>query len=223
MARLGRSWILSLSLLLGLAPAPQLQAALQATVAAQSEDGPQVLWQGEEATVYRLHSGKLEIAKHRGAFDLALPGLASEPLRIGPRPPAPPAARFSAASKILAVSDVHGRFDTLLALLRGQKVVDGAMRWRFGRGHLVIVGDVMDRGPQVTEAYWFLRGLEAQARRAGGRVHVLLGNHEAMVLAGDVRYTNPKYLHPREGWPSVAEQFGPDSEDRKSTRLNSSH
>ena len=33
--------------------------------------------------------------------------------------------------------------------------------------------------------------LEKQAQEAGGRVHCLLGNHEAMDIYGDLRYISP--------------------------------
>ena len=45
----------------------------------------------------------------------------------------------------------------------------------------------------VTETLWHLFSLEKQARKAGGRVHVLLGNHEAMMLSKDLRYIHEKY------------------------------
>jgi hypothetical protein len=57
----------------------------------------------------------------------------------------------------------------------------------------VVTGDVFDRGAQVTEIFWLLRHLEAQALKAGGRVHALLGNHEVLALQGDERYLHPKY------------------------------
>jgi len=212
MLTFGRSWILALALVLGLAPTLPLRATAQAVATTEGDDGPQVLWKGSEATVYRLRDGKVELQKRHGAFLLPLPGLAAEPLRLEPRAPEPPRARFPRPAKILAVSDVHGRFDTLLRLLKAQKVVDEGLRWRFGKGHLVIVGDVMDRGSQVTETYWFLRALEGAAQRAGGRVHMLLGNHEAMVLSGRMRDANPKYLKPREGWPSPPVLYGEDSD-----------
>ena len=57
----------------------------------------------------------------------------------------------------------------------------------------MITGDVFDRGPKTTEALWLLYALEAQAKTAGGEVHLLIGNHEAITMAGDVRYLNKKY------------------------------
>lgn len=96
--------------------------------------------------------------------------------------------------RIIAVSDIHGQFGLLVRLLRANGVIDDQGRWRAGNAHLVIAGDVFDRGPQVTESVWLLLQLQAQARAAGGDVHYLLGNHETMVLYGDTRYVNPKYV-----------------------------
>lgn len=97
------------------------------------------------------------------------------------------------AEKIAALSDIHGQFDLMLELLQANKVIDQAGNWSFGKGHLVLAGDVFDRGPKVTEALWLLYNLEAQAQQAGGAVHMLLGNHEVMTLANDLRYLNKKY------------------------------
>ena len=52
-------------------------------------------------------------------------------------------------------------------------------------------GDVLDRGPDSRKVMDMLIDLEAQARDAGGRVHALIGNHEAMILSGDLRYVHP--------------------------------
>ena len=40
---------------------------------------------------------------------------------------------------------------------------------------------------------WLLYKLENQAKKKGGKVHFLLGNHEYMVLHQDLRYINEKY------------------------------
>ncbi len=103
-----------------------------------------------------------------------------------------PAIRHQ-AEKVVALSDIHGQFDLMLELLQANNILDQAGNWRFGKGHLVLAGDVFDRGPKVTEALWLLYNLEAQAQQAGGAVHMLLGNHEAMTLANDLRYLNKKY------------------------------
>ncbi len=103
--------------------------------------------------------------------------------------------RYEDVSKFVAISDIHGQHDLFEALIRAHHVVDKEGHWIYGDGHLVIVGDVFDRGDKVTESLWFLFNLEKQAEKAGGKVHVLLGNHELMVMHGDVRYVHPKYRY----------------------------
>ena len=51
----------------------------------------------------------------------------------------------------------------------------------------------------MTKTLWFLYGLERQAEAAGGKVHVVLGNHEIMVLVNDLRYVSQKELAISEG------------------------
>lgn len=103
--------------------------------------------------------------------------------------------RHYSVKKFVAISDIHGQHEIFITLLRQHKVIDSLNRWSYGKGHLVIVGDIMDRGPKVTESLWFLYQLEAQAKKAGGKIHVLLGNHELMVMHGDVGYIHPKYRY----------------------------
>ena len=102
---------------------------------------------------------------------------------------------FEKVEKIVALSDVHGQYDVLIKLLQAQNIIDEERHWKYDKGHLVIVGDNFDRGDKVTEILWFLFHLQKEAQRAGGKVHVLLGNHEVMVLKGDLRYLNKKYLY----------------------------
>jgi hypothetical protein len=118
------------------------------------------------------------------------------PFQVRLRPPAP-AARdalaIPAKSPLFVVADTHGEYEILAQMLQAHRVVDGQLRWSFGRGQLVVLGDVFDRGPNHLEILWLLYELEAQARTAGGAVHLVLGNHETMVLLGDLRYLHPKY------------------------------
>ncbi|RKX28344.1 MAG: metallophosphoesterase [Candidatus Zixiibacteriota bacterium] len=102
---------------------------------------------------------------------------------------------YIGASKIFAISDIHGEYEHMADILRKGGVIDSDLHWSWGDGHLVVVGDIFDRGDKVTECLWFIYRLEQEARVLGGRVHTLLGNHEMMVLRGDDRYVNEKYLN----------------------------
>jgi predicted MPP superfamily phosphohydrolase len=100
---------------------------------------------------------------------------------------------FNNVNEIAALSDIHGQFDLAMEMFQNNKIIDEDLNWSFGEGHLVIVGDIFDRGDKVTELLWFIFELEYQAKIAGGRVHFLLGNHEYMILHGDLRYIHKKY------------------------------
>jgi hypothetical protein len=100
---------------------------------------------------------------------------------------------FKNVSRIAALSDIHGQLDLAMSILNNNGIIDDHFNWAFGDGHLVIVGDIFDRGTKVTELLWFIYNLEQQAIEKGGMVHFVLGNHEYMVLQNDLRYLNPKY------------------------------
>ncbi len=102
--------------------------------------------------------------------------------------------KFETESDIFAIGDIHGRFKALLNLLLNNKIIDSDLNWSFGKGHLVFLGDIFDRGSRVTETLWFLYELQHEAEMEGGSVNLLLGNHEVMTLSGDHRYLNTKYL-----------------------------
>jgi len=98
---------------------------------------------------------------------------------------------WSGVERIVAVGDVHGDCEQFVKTLRAAGVIDEENNWKAGKTHLVQVGDVLDRGPDSRKAMDLLMRLEEQAAKAGGAVHALIGNHEAMVLLGDLRYMNP--------------------------------
>ncbi len=95
---------------------------------------------------------------------------------------------------IAALSDIHGQYALAINILKNNKIINENLNWAFGKGHLVIVGDILDRGDKVTEMLWFVYNLEKQAEESGGKIHYLLGNHECMVLHNDLRYIHDKYV-----------------------------
>ncbi|MEH0166299.1 metallophosphoesterase [Roseateles microcysteis] len=107
---------------------------------------------------------------------------------------AAPAAVHEDGQPILAVSDVEGNYRTFRDFLIQQRVMDAALEWTFGRGHLVLVGDFVDRGASTTQLLWLIYKLEQAARAKGGQVHFILGNHEIKNLQGNFRAAHKKYL-----------------------------
>lgn len=96
---------------------------------------------------------------------------------------------------IFVLGDIHGQYDRMLKNLLNHGVINKQLKWNWGKGHLVFVGDIFDRGNKVTETLWLIYRLEQEAEKAGGQVHITFGNHELMVLNKDNRYIARDYKH----------------------------
>jgi hypothetical protein len=147
---------------------------------------------GSTHTVRVVHPGRGEVVLRYGSRDDPTDRHETR-VRLPLDRPRPPVT-VSGVDSIFVMGDVHGELDTLRAVLSNARLIDAAGRWTGSRAHLVIAGDMMDRGADVTGVLWFLYGLEPQVERAGGRLHIVLGNHELMVMLNDLRYVHPKEL-----------------------------
>jgi hypothetical protein len=98
--------------------------------------------------------------------------------------------RFSGVERVVAIGDVHGALEELVELLQGVGLIDEEHAWIGGETHLVSLGDLVDRGDQGRQVMDLLMRLQAEAVTAGGAIHIVLGNHEVMNLAGDLRYVS---------------------------------
>jgi serine/threonine protein phosphatase 1 len=89
----------------------------------------------------------------------------------------PPAYALPAGTRAYAIGDVHGRRDLLeelLARIDAERSADPR-----SREHLILLGDLIDRGPDSRGVLDLL--LERQA--ADPSLTILGGNHEAMLVA----------------------------------------
>lgn len=102
-----------------------------------------------------------------------------------------PAAAQTVPARIVAVGDLHGDFSAWIDIARDAKLIDPANHWIGGKTVLVQTGDIVDRGADSLKIIRHLMQLDGEAKRAGGRVIVLMGNHEAMLVIGDYRYVTP--------------------------------
>jgi hypothetical protein len=120
--------------------------------------------------------------------------------------------KFDMPGRLLAISDIEGNFLSFRRLLLKNGVIDNKYRWTYGEGHVVILGDCFDRGDQVAECLWLIYSLEEKARKEGGYVHFILGNHEIMNLNGDWRYVHPKYADSLSSKQASSALYGGNSE-----------
>ena len=93
--------------------------------------------------------------------------------------------------RIVAIGDLHGDYDAWEEIARAAGLVDDKGHWSGGTTTLVQLGDIPDRGPDSLKIIRQLQSLQEEAASAGGEVVVLLGNHEAMNVLGDLRYVHP--------------------------------
>ena len=96
--------------------------------------------------------------------------------------------------RLIAIADIHGAYDELRDILRHVELVDKRGKWIGGDAILVQTGDFFDRGARTVDVARYLMKLQGQAEKKGGKVIILLGNHEVLNLVGDLRYVTRDML-----------------------------
>jgi hypothetical protein len=188
---------------------------------AAEADGPYVLrdaagWEAVSVEVSAA-GARPRVQKLAAGATVTVPAVGAVPAFVVPLRDAPQvspdAIKASSKAPLFVIADTHGEFEILVAQLQKHGIVDANLKWTFGRGRLVVLGDVFDRGPNHTEILWLLYKLEAEAQKGGGGLHLVLGNHEAMVMNGDLRYLHPRYLETARvfGLRSYSQLFGTET------------
>lgn len=123
----------------------------------------------------------------------------------------PPASIATAPERLVVISDLEGNLDFLNAALRELKIVDEAGNWGFGSNQLLVLGDSVDRGRDVSGVLWRLHGLAQQAQRDSGAVHVLAGNHEQYLIQGKMQAVHPLARYSARMLGGYAAVYGADT------------
>ena len=89
--------------------------------------------------------------------------------------------------RVVVIGEVSGAANAVSGLLQKLELVDEAGRWSGGDALLVQTGDLVDRGEHVRGALDLFMRLQEEAAAAGGRVVVLMGNHELLNILGELQ------------------------------------
>lgn len=173
-------------------------------------DGPYILYQNEKALIYRVSPGNensevsLEILPvnelRKNKIEVFPDGKDTSQVYLKPFKvtlfdfQVESQWDFEQPDKIFAISDIECSFSNTEAILRAGGVIDDNYNWIYGSNHLVVNGDMFSRGLDMMALLWLLYKLDFEAQQAGGKVHIIIGNHEAMNLKGDVRYVEKRYI-----------------------------
>jgi hypothetical protein len=93
--------------------------------------------------------------------------------------------RLDGVRRLFAIGDVQSNYQALIALLATAGFAeerDGVPVWTGGDATLLFLGDLLDGGTQPAEVLWLFMRLCEGAGAAGGRVVLVQGNHELMLL-----------------------------------------
>lgn len=178
----------------------------QESATLSQHDGPYILYGKNESCVIRVNNGQLEIQPHIDSLIQVVSEDGAHRFQVALHPIHIPDQGYKHDNDILVLSDPHGDFDSFQAILKAHRVIGEQYQWIFGKKRLVIIGDIFDRGVDVLPIFWLIYKLEAEALQAGGSVHFLLGNHEEMILRGNLKYAEEKYK-------ALANQLGKDYQD----------
>ncbi|WP_452223174.1 metallophosphoesterase [Lacinutrix chionoecetis] len=113
---------------------------------------------------------------------------------------------YSSHDKVMVISDIEGNFNAFYSFLYANKIIDKNYNWIYGNGHLVLGGDFVDRGTNVTQVLWLIYKLDHQAKKQKGTVHFILGNHEILNFYGDHRYNDNKYIKVAQEISQIADK-----------------
>ena len=112
---------------------------------------------------------------------------------------------YNGVSKIIAIGDIHGDFQSLLTILLGAELIGNNLLWKGTNTYVVFTGDLLDNfryggkeflqhpADEIT-IISYLSDLNEQAIQVGGRILLCLGNHELMNMIAPryFDYVSPK-------------------------------
>ncbi len=91
-----------------------------------------------------------------------------------------PNAAWPAERRVVAIGDLHSDIDSTRKAFQLAGATDASDAWIGGALVVVQLGDMIGRSDDERQVLDFLFDVRQKAEAAGGKVHLLLGNHEVM-------------------------------------------
>lgn len=104
---------------------------------------------------------------------------------------------FKMPEKILVIGDIHADYEAFIFTLKKAGMINNKLEWTGRKTFLVIIGDLVDGKPRMgnwkgdsdIKVVNLVEKLMIGAKKKGGMVIVLLGNHEFMNMRGNFTYS----------------------------------
>ena len=96
--------------------------------------------------------------------------------------------------KVFIIGDAHGEYHGLAAALISSKLMNQDLKWTGKQSILVQIGDIIDRGLYPMQIDTLLDVLQTEAKKAGGKIVRLIGNHELEILKKNYLITSLPYF-----------------------------
>lgn len=104
---------------------------------------------------------------------------------------------FKMPEKLLVIGDIHADYESFIFTLKKSGMVNNKLQWVGRKTYLVIMGDLVDgksrvgnwSGDSDVKVVNLIERLMVAAKKKGGMVIVLLGNHEFMNIRGNFNYS----------------------------------
>lgn len=132
-----------------------------------------------------------------------------------------PPTRIAKVQRVVAIGDVHGDFEVTKSALIIAKVMDKNENWIGGKSILMQTGDQLDRWDGEHKLIKLLEDLKTKAKKVGGNIFVLNGNHETLNVALDFRYVHKnaytpfdKFYNPKVKLDSILKKLPPHQRGR---------
>ena len=97
-------------------------------------------------------------------------------------------------NKVFVMGDIHGEYHGFAAALIAVKLMNPDLKWTGKQNILVQIGDIIDRGFYPMQIDSLLDILQAEAKKSGGKVVRLVGNHELEILKKNFGITSLPYF-----------------------------